>query len=85
MSLLPSKPLPERSISSESIPLLPAKAYVPPPSSAQSSSESGNTLIDDAHIGHEAMPIEDEIKDATTERRFSTSIGVVSGFASSKQ
>ena len=72
MSLLPSNHLPKRSISSQSIPLLPAKTYVLP-SSAQTSTESSNPLID-AHVGHEAMPTEDEIMDAaTTPRSLSTS------------
>ena len=39
-------------------------AYVPP-SSAQASNDSDNPLIH-AHGGHKAMPTEDEVKDATT-------------------
>ena len=69
---LPSKHLPDRSISSQSIPLLPAKAYVPPPS-AQTSPESCNPLID-AHVGQPAMPSEDEIKDVATTSRSSGTI-----------
>ena len=72
--------LPERTSSSQSIPLLPAKAYTPP-SSEQASFESSNPLID-AHVGHEAMPTEGEIKDATTKRR-SSSTSTASSFASS--
>ncbi|CAF9911039.1 MAG: hypothetical protein ALECFALPRED_007058 [Alectoria fallacina] len=75
----PSRQLPERSNSSQIIPLLPAKAYVPP-SSQQTSTESSNRLIH-AHVGHEAMPTEDEIKDATTKRR-SSSTSTASSFAS---
>jgi len=66
---LPSRHLPERSNSSQSIPLLPAKAYIPP--SAQASTDSTNPLIH-AHVGDEAMPTEDEIKDATTKPRSSS-------------
>lgn len=69
---------PERSSSSQSIPLLPAKAYVPP-SSDQDSTESSNSFID-AHVEHEAMPTEDEIKDATTKPR-SSSTSTTSSFA----
>ncbi|CAD6593066.1 MAG: hypothetical protein ASARMPREDX12_006682 [Alectoria sarmentosa] len=76
---LPSRHLPERSNSSQLVPLLPAKAYVPP-SSQQTSTKSSNRLID-AHVGHEAMPTEDEIKDATTKPR-SSNTSTASTFAS---
>lgn len=72
--------LPERSNSSQSIPLLPAKAYVPP-SSEQASTQANNPLIH-AHVGDDAMPTENEIKDATT-KRTSSSASTASSFASS--
>lgn len=75
-----SRHLPERSDSSQSIPLLPAKAYIPP-SSEQASTESSNPLIH-AHVGDEAIPTEDEIKDATTKRK-SSSTSTASSSASS--
>ncbi|KAF6226554.1 hypothetical protein HO133_009420 [Letharia lupina] len=77
---LPSRHLPERSNSSQSITLLPAKAYIPP-SSARATTESSNPLIH-AHVGDEAMPTEDEIKDATTKSR-SSSTTTASSYASS--
>ncbi|KAL9068342.1 MAG: hypothetical protein Q9161_006265 [Pseudevernia consocians] len=75
---LPAKYLPERSDSSQSIPLLPAKAYIPP--SSQASTESSNPLFH-AHVGDEAMPTEGEIKDATTKRR-SSCTSTASSYAS---
>ena len=63
---LSSTQLPERSNCSQSIPFLPAKAYVSP-SSEQASTQSNDPLIH-AHVGDEAMPTEDEIKHATTKR-----------------
>lgn len=77
---LPATHLPERSNSSQPIPLLPAKAYIPP-ASAQASTESINPLIH-AHVGDEAMPTENEIKDATTNQR-SSNTSTASSYASS--